>query len=100
MKSSKLRASAKGKECLLRMFPHCEWLSETVVLCHLPTGDGTMGGKGPDHWAVYGCRTCHDILDGRKQDHTLSEADIRNCMWRGLYLTQLSMIQNGLITTK
>ena len=87
---------------MLRLFPHCiGWInSETVVLCHMPTGDGMMGGKGPDTWAAYGCAACHDIVDGRRQDHQLSEHDIQSQIYRAIFLTQERMKEKGLITVK
>lgn len=99
-----LRQSAKGEECLLRLFPHCVgWEnSDSVVLCHMPTGDGKMGGKGPDTWAAYGCSVCHDIIDGRigAGQHQLSRHDIITSMLRGICLTQERMKEKGLITVK
>lgn len=102
MASKPLRQSAKGQECLLRLFPHCVgWLNfDTVVLCHMPTGDGTMGGKGPDTWATYGCHVCHDIVDGRQQSNQITELELQKCISRGIFLTQEKMKDLGLITVK
>jgi hypothetical protein len=70
-----LRKLAEGQDCKLR-FPHyCNRDSTTVVLCHLKRGwCGSI--KPPDIVAVYGCSTCHDIVDGRMQtDWTREEID-------------------------
>lgn len=67
-RSQKLRESARGMSCTLRL-PGCLNNPETVVLCHSPFlehGKG-KGRKADDHYACYGCAWCHDILDGRIQ---------------------------------
>ncbi|QUI37537.2 DUF1364 domain-containing protein [Pectobacterium versatile] len=43
----------------------CNGNPETTVLCHLPSPTHGMGYKGDDFWAVYGCSSCHDVIDGR-----------------------------------
>ena len=65
-KMTKIRKAARGQECTLRL-PGCNWNPETTVLCHdnrLSSGKG-MGLKAPDSAAVFGCSSCHDMLDGR-----------------------------------
>lgn len=65
-KLTKIRAAARGQDCLLR-FPICNWRTDTTVLCHsnlLEDGKG-MGYKAPDERAAFGCSACHDVLDGR-----------------------------------
>jgi hypothetical protein len=56
-KSSKIRQSARDKECTLRFPGTCNGRTDT-------TGKG-MGLKAPDTRAAYGCSACHDVLDGR-----------------------------------
>jgi hypothetical protein len=66
-KSSKIRQSARDKECTLRFPGTCNGRTDTTVLCHsnrLADGKG-MGLKVPDTLAAYGCSACHDVLDGR-----------------------------------
>jgi hypothetical protein len=65
-KLTKIRAAARGQDCLLR-FPVCNYRIETTVLCHsnlLADGKG-MGKKAPDECAAFGCSACHDVFDGR-----------------------------------
>lgn len=64
---SKIRKSARGQDCTLMLFPHCEMNTETVVLAHLPSSFKGIGLKSPDWWGVYACRSCHDVLDGRQK---------------------------------
>lgn len=64
--SSKLRQSARGRECTFRIPGICNGDPETTVLCHAPSGTGGMGTKGHDFLAAFGCSACHEALD-RKQ---------------------------------
>lgn len=92
--SKKLRDSAKGQSCALRI-TRCA-SDETVVLCHLPIkGFGGMGMKAPDNLAVFGCAHCHAVLDGRAQGD-FTEADLL----RALAETQMIWIELGLMTIK
>lgn len=89
--SKKLRDSARGQSCTLRIVPCAS--DETVVLCHLPIkGFGGMGMKVPDVFAAFGCEHCHAVIDGRAQGN-FSEADLL----RALAETQMRWIESGLI---
>lgn len=89
---SKLRKSARGKDCTLRL-PCCNHDSETVVLAHLPSSSRGMGMKSPDWWGVFCCSACHDALDGRANKYHPDADDVL----RALHETQRQMIAEGLI---
>ena len=55
-----------------------------------------MALKSPDYFAVYGCSTCHDVIDGRAKTD-LSKEEILKCQMRGLERTWKIMIDEGLI---
>jgi len=95
-KYQKLRDSARGEDCTLRIHPYCNENPETVVLCHLPSGSG-MGQKSPDWFAVYACSGCHDIIDYRNPAHNLSNFQLEEARSMGLYRTWDRMIEKGLI---
>jgi hypothetical protein len=98
-KFQKLRDSARGEECTLRILPYCNSNPETVVLCHLPSGSG-MGQKSPDWFAVYGCSACHDIIDYRYPKDRLYKTireDIDEFCQQALFRTWDRMIEKGLI---
>lgn len=61
--SKKLRDSARGMGCTVRIPGVCNHNPETTVLAHL--GGGGMGTKNSDLFAAFCCSSCHDILDGR-----------------------------------
>lgn len=65
MKSKKLRDSARGKPCTLQIVGVCNGDPSTTVLCHLPDESNGMSLKSDDLSACYGCRRCHDVVDGR-----------------------------------
>jgi hypothetical protein len=66
-RNKKLKDSAQGKDCQLRIPGVCNYNPETVVWCHmrgLEYGKG-MGHKPHDLFGFYGCSACHDVYDGR-----------------------------------
>lgn len=62
--SKKIRNSARGQECQVRMPGVCNRNNETVILAHVGKGAG-MGQKCDDIHATYACSACHDVIDGR-----------------------------------
>lgn len=58
---------ARGRPCQIRL-PGCDGggPSGTVVACHFPLSGFTgWAMKPPDIIAAWGCRPCHDRVDGR-----------------------------------
>lgn len=88
MKSKKIRESARGESCSLRVSPKCQD-GETVVLCHLNSNYRGVGIKSPEIFAVYGCYWCHQELDASRvgADDQL----------RALMETQMKLVNKGLI---
>lgn len=61
-----LRMSARGMPCHLRLPGICCHNPETTVLAHLRVpGLAGTSFKPADVCAVFACRTCHDVIDGR-----------------------------------
>lgn len=88
IKSSKITKSARGEECSLRVSPNCQD-GETVVFCHLNSNFRGVGLKSPDLFGVYGCASCHALLDSSKVDY--------KDQLRALQETQMKLYQKGLI---
>mgnify|MGYP000221095338 CR=1 FL=1 len=59
----KIRQSARGQECTIRIPGTCNGNPETTVWCHAPSPVKGMGNKGDDHWGAYGCSSCHIAID-------------------------------------
>ncbi|WP_299942145.1 nuclease domain-containing protein [uncultured Microbulbifer sp.] len=95
MSNTKLRQTARGEDCTLRLYPHCNSNPETVVLCHLPSNSG-LARKSPDWWGVYGCNCCHDVIDGRCKTE-IPKVEIERSKLRALYETHTRMRDKGLI---
>ena len=93
-KQTKITKSARGEDCSLRISDNCQD-GETVVLCHI-CNDRGMAIKCGDHFAVYACNNCHDIIDGKvKTIFTPSELDSEKL--RALEETQGKLINKGLL---
>ena len=92
MSKSKIRDSAKGENCSLRL-GYCSG-NETTVLCHIGRNRG-WAIKCADYFAVYACSNCHDVIDGRSKP--LYEVDIEEEKLRALEETQAKLITKGLI---
>ena len=93
MKSNKLRQSAKGQDCLVRIPGICNHDSETVVLAHVGSNSGT-GMKCSDIEAAYCCSSCHTIIDGgARSDFTRTELSL----WakEGAERTRKMWLDNG-----
>ncbi len=71
---SKLRKSAQGQQCTLRL-TGCNYNPETVVLAHIRNNQFCgVGMKPPDYMGVFACSNCHDKIDGRiKSDDTYKD---------------------------
>lgn len=93
--SKKLRDSARGQDCTLRLPGVCSFDPARTVLCHLPVGMKGMGLKSPDLFAVFGCDNCHAVVDGRAR----GEFDYSDLL-RALAETQMIWVREGLLTVK
>ena len=86
--SKKIRASANGEACSLRVSPFCQD-GETVVFAHLNSQFRGIGIKSPDLFGVYSCFHCHQMLDA-------SKVLVRDQL-RALMETQMKLVEKGLI---
>lgn len=90
-----LRNEAKGRECQIRLPGVCLRSPLTVVLCHLNSkrllGVGT-GQKVPDLFAAWGCRACHDAVDGRNRTE-FSQEEIKEAFYEGVFRTQNALLK-------
>jgi len=63
----RIRDSANGEECHMRLERVCNGRTDTTVWSHWPglDGDRGMGLKSLDAAGCYTCLACHDAIDGR-----------------------------------
>lgn len=97
VRSKALRASAKGRDCTLRLPGHCNANPETSVLAHLPFGGRGIGLKGSDQHAVIACSGCHDALD-RRVPLRIPLTELLESVIRAHAETHAIWIANGLVT--
>ena len=92
---SKIRKSAKGEECTVRIPGVCNFNPETTIFAH--KGGAGMGLKSSDIHGAYCCSDCHDVIDFRDYGHTFNENEIRLMFYEGIFRTQLILIEKELI---
>ena len=93
---SKLRESARGQECLVRIPGVCNRNPETVVLAHL--GGGGMALKKRDIHGAFCCSACHDEIDRRTRKTDKDYAELAHR--QGVERTQDYWLSIGLVTTR
>lgn len=96
---SKVRESARGEDCTLRLPGVCNFNPETTVFCHsnrIADGKG-MGIKAKT--GAYGCSSCHDVLDGRApRPEGMSYDDMQDLFDAGVEKTKARLEAKGLPT--
>lgn len=93
IRSKKIRDSAKGEECQIRV-EGCNRNSETTVFCHLDGGG--MGAKSSDIFGAYGCSSCHGKVDGSIPSYWSSTV-LALYFYEGMKRTQQILVNKGLL---
>lgn len=98
-RNEKLSQAARDEPCTLRIPGICTGGGRTTVLAHSPyLEDGAgKGQKADDMFACNACVDCHDVLDGRRNDHPFDIVDIRDFFHVAMKRTQRRWIEKGLI---
>ena len=97
---SKLRESARGEMCAVRIPGVCSHNPEETVLAH---GNGSAAGKGigmkaNDLLAAFSCFQCHNVIDGRTPPpHGMTRDDVKLMFWEGHARTVRIWIEKGLL---
>lgn len=94
---SKIRQSAEGQQCQVRVPGICNGDPTTVVLAHL-NGAGA-GTKAHDIHGAFSCSACHSWLDGgfAQAGHNRDTRDLWHL--QGVIRTQYILLEKGLIRT-
>lgn len=93
----KLTKLARGMPCLIRIPDYCNFDLETTVGCHYRlSGLNGMGMKPDDLFVAWGCSSCHDVVDGRRNSHW-GQALIRQWHAEGVFRTQAKLLELGVI---
>ena len=97
---SKIRKSARLKDCLVRIPGVCNFNPETTIAAHISiAGLHGMGLKASDLLTVRCCSSCHDVIDGRVKSE-FSKAEIKGFLLDALCRTLVEYEQEGLICKK
>lgn len=93
-KRTKIRDSARGQPCQVRIAGICNGNWETTVLAHR-NGAG-MACKAADHDAAYACSACHEWLDGGYVRYGYTRLDRDTVHEKGIVRTQQILKAKGL----
>lgn len=103
VRSIKIRESARGEECLVRIPGVCSFDPAKTIASHYR---GSAGGKGMTHKAsdlaiAYACTDCDAVYDGQRQrpaGMTKNEVDLAWCL--GHLRTLIKLAVKGLVSWK
>lgn len=95
---SKIRESAEGMPCQIRLLGICNGNPLTTVWCH---GNGSAAGKGigmkcHDLLGAYGCSSCHDVYD-RRVPTDMTRVEVELAFWEGHARSLVLLIERGII---
>lgn len=94
----KIRESARGKPCLLRVPGVCRGRTETTVHAHLRrAGLGGVGMKPVDVAGIRCCYECHDWLDGRRGRDPEHDEHAETWVLQGLLRTLRALVDEGIL---
>ncbi|MBM7070893.1 DUF1364 family protein [Shewanella sp. 202IG2-18] len=94
VRSNKIRNSAKGQSCTVRLVGICNHNSETVVFAHVGRHKGTAIKCG-DNFGVYACSSCHDEIDRRTRH--MAAHEVWGDLLDALEETQQKLFDKGLL---
>lgn len=95
---SKIRKSARGKQCLVRIPGVCNFTPETVIAAHIRiAGTCGIGMKPSDLLTVRACSACHDVIDGRVQKKGLDKREVNTYVLEALCRTLVEYEKEGLV---
>ena len=96
IESKKIRDSARGQQCTVRLQGICNWNPETTVLAHFNGAGWAL--KEDDDEGAFACSSCHDELDRRTQ--TFEIEYVKSAFNDGVRRTRKYLKQIGLIIIK
>ncbi len=92
-----LRQLARIQPCRLRIPGWCDRDDSKTVLAHIKRGwYGSV--KPPDIIAVFGCHTCHDIVDGRRSIPGMSREALDSIILRALCEQLAWYVEKGYVS--
>jgi len=92
---SKLRKSAKGMPCQVRIPGVCNFNPETTILAHI--GGAGMGMKSNDIHGSFCCSSCHDEIDAKTHKSYFTKDQLKLMHYDGMKRTQEIWIKEEMI---
>ena len=97
---SKIRESARGEICQIRIPFVCSHDPAETVWCHAngsAAGKG-IGAKSNDLLGAYGCFRCHGVYDrAAKTPEGMTRTDVELAFWEGHARSIVKLADKGLI---
>ena len=96
----KIRQSARGEDCDVRIAGVCNFDPATTVWSHYPglAGGRGMGLKSLDACGVYCCSACHDLADDRAPaPHGMTRQDVMLAWHEGHLRSLIKLHSKGLL---
>ena len=96
----KIRQSARGEDCDVRIPGVCNFDPATTVWSHYPglAGGRGMGLKSLDACGVYCCSACHDLADDRAPaPHGMTRQDVMLAWHEGHLRSLIKLHSKGLL---
>lgn len=97
MEKNKLRVSARGQDCMVRLPGICNFDPETTVLAHFRMAGDGASRKPNDSRASFTCSNCHDVIDDRTKIKDLNRCEVRLAHAEGVFRTQDWWIRVGMM---
>jgi len=99
IRSKKLRDSARGQECTMRIPAVCTGDPATTVWAHSNLGIHGKGKgiKATDVMGAYMCFACHAAYDGRIKTIAIEPADMDLMFYQAMSESWLELIDMGII---
>lgn len=95
---SKIRKSARGKICQVRIPGVCNFTPETVIAAHIRiAGTCGVGVKPSDLLTIRACSNCHDVIDGRVGKKGLDKREMNTYILEALCRTLVEYEKEGLV---
>ena len=98
---SKIRKSARGQQCHMRIPGVCNGNPETTVLAHIRRGGiSGVGMKPNDLCSVYACSGCHDAIDRRSNVGAITQSEMDGYILEGHMRTLAHLVSSALVVLK